>query len=100
MKRLICIGVFFLVFCASLNIAIADESVDPEVRAPADIAKEYIAKKYNCNVDDLTVGDSIIGRGGASVDINHGYDTEKVRLKRKDFESEWEIEGSEPLHEY
>lgn len=100
MKRLICVSLFFLVFSASANTLFADEQTESEVKAPAQLAKEYIASKHNYDIDELRVGDSLIGRSGAQIDINHGYDTERVLLKRKDFESPWKVESSEPLHQY
>ncbi len=98
MKKIIFCALLFLVFFVTANTLFAE--VERGVKPPAEVAKEYVAEKYNYNVDDLTIGDVMIGRGGAHIDVNYGYDTEKVVLKRKDFESDWEIENSEPAHQY
>jgi len=98
MKRIAYCILLFSVFFVIANTLNAEEETG--LKPPVEVAKEYVAKKYNCDIDDITVGDAMIGRGGAYIDINYGYDTEKVVLRRKDFESDWEIESSKPAHEY
>ena len=101
MRRSIYCGLVFLMLCLTANtIQATEEEIDPELKPLIGQAKEYVANKYNCDINDLTITDSMIGRSGAYIDIDHGYDTERVELRRKDFESDWEVEGSRPAHQY
>lgn len=100
MKRILFIFMAAIVVLSSPYSLYADEDTEPGVELPVEIAKEYIAKKYNCDIDDLIVGDTLIGRSGAHIEITHGYNTERVLLRRRDFESNWEVESSEPAHQY
>ena len=102
MRRFICFSLMLLIsFCVITSTLFATEGeIDPEIKAPVEVAKEYVAKKYNCDIDDLTFGDTMVGRSGAHIDIDYGYETERVMLRRKDFDSDWEVTGSEPAHQY
>ena len=99
MKTKLFLIAFFLVLSVSTCLLNA-EDVDPGIKAPVDTAKEYIAQKYNCNVKDLTVGDSMIGKRAAHIDVNHGYKTDRVILRYNEIDRCWEAEDSEPLHQY
>lgn len=100
MKKILFMFITVFVILGSLHFLYAEDKSDPGLRPPIEVAKEYVAKKYNCDINDLTVGDVLIGRGGADIDVNHGYETEKVVLVRKDFGNDWEVESSEPAHQY
>jgi len=100
MKKLICCVLISLVFCVTANNLFATDDDDLALKPPMEVAKEYVAKKYDCDIDDFSIGDSMIDRGGAYIDVNHGYDTESVTLIRQDFESDWKVAGSEPTHQY
>ncbi len=95
MKRFLCWPIVLSLLFLSTGSLFAKE-----VKSPEEAAKEYVAKKFNCTVKSLETGDTFIGRSGAYIDVEHGYETEKVKLIRKDFESDWEVEGSEPLEQY
>lgn len=99
MKKIIYCVLLFLVFFVTANTLFAEEEAGGK-KSPEEVAKEYVAKKHNCDIDDLTISHAMIGRAGAHIDVNYGYDTVKVQLKRKDFESDWEVESSKPAHEY
>jgi len=99
MGKLILICAFICLFTTAV-FADSNEETDPGLKPPIEVAKEYVAKKYDCDINDLTVQDTLIGRGGAHVDVVHGYQTEKVSLIRKDFGQDWEVESSEPEHQY
>ena len=92
---------FILVCILSLpQFASGTGDTDPGISIPVNAAKEYMAEKYECNINDLTVGEALIGRRTAHIDINYGYTTERVFLRYNDAEQKWEAEGSEPLHRY
>jgi len=100
MKRILFIFIAAFTVLSNPHFLYAEAETDPGLRLPIEVAKEYVAKKYNCDINDLTVSDALIGRGGADIDVNHGYETEKVVLVRKDFGDDWEVESSEPAHQY
>ena len=100
MKRILFIFITAFMIFSSPYFLYAQAETDPGLRPPIEVAKEYVAKKYNCDIGDLTIGDTLIGRGGANIDVNHGYGTEKVTLVRKDFGDDWQVESSEPAHQY
>ncbi len=90
-----------MLFCVTSSALFAtEEEIDPEIKMPVELAMKYVAEKYDCDIADLTFGNTIIARSGARIDINHGFGTERVMLRRRDFESDWEVEGSEPTHQY
>ena len=99
MKKIILLLIPILFISAAVFVN-AEEEQDPGLKPPIEVAKEYVADKYNCDIDDLTIGDTLIGRGGAQVEVRHGYETEKVCLVRKDFGQDWQVESSEPEHQY
>ena len=102
MKRFICFSLMLsTLFCVTTSTLFAtEEEIDLETKAPVELAMKYVAKKYSCDIDDLTLGETMIGRSGAYIDVTHGYQAERVTLRRKDFESDWKIAGSEPAHQY
>ena len=82
MKR---VAIFFIIvglFFCSLDSFAWEQETDGTVSIPAKIAKQYVAKKYNYDFNDLTTGDAQIGKRGAVIDIRHGYKTERVILHR------------------
>jgi len=100
MKRILFMFITVFVILGSLHFLYAEDKSDPGLRPPIEAAKEYVAKKYNCDINGLTVGDTLIGRSGANIDINHSYGTERVALKYNYVEQRWVAEDSESLHQY
>ena len=97
MKKILFLGVLILLV---LPMVLNAEDADPGIRVPVQAAKEYIAEKYGCDINDLTVGDTFIGSGAAHIDVGRGYETERVTLSYNDTDQRWKAESSELLHQY
>ncbi|MDD5504031.1 MAG: hypothetical protein PHV77_01810 [Candidatus Omnitrophica bacterium] len=80
-------------FFSFQNIIMAQET-DPGIYMPEQAAKEYVSRKYGCDIDELVITDVMIGRRSARVDVSYGYTKERVALKYNESESRWEAEGS------
>ena len=99
MKIITIAGILTLVLLVS-SFCLHAEDADPATRAPAEAAKEYIAKKYNCDVNELTIGSMFINNKEANIDVNYNYGIERVYLKYNDADQCWEAEDAEFSHQY
>lgn len=100
MRKVLCLLVPLLLASFVLTSFAEKEIGSNAANVPIKVAKEYVAKKYDCDIRDLTHGEVLVGRGGAHIDITHGYETERVYLIRKDLGDDWKVEDSHPRHEY
>jgi hypothetical protein len=99
MKILLSLILFAAISVSNTGILFSEET-DPGIMPVVNAAKEFIARNHNCKEEDLTIGDTLIGRRAAHVDVNCGYTAYRVSLRFVESENAWEAESSMPLHEY
>jgi hypothetical protein len=99
MKTILFLSIFAIILSIP-QFPLSAEETDPGIRIPEQVAKEYMAEKYSCDIKDLTISDTLIGRRAAHIDVNYGYRGERVILRYNEAERKWEAEDSMPLHKY
>jgi hypothetical protein len=91
MRRFI-ILLIMLVTLVSPTAYCVENETDTGLSVPEDVAKQYVADKYDYDLDDLRTQDALIGRGAAVIDVVYGYNTERVVLIREG--EDWKVETS------